>query len=309
MTDCAKQAVQAERVDEWAAQVAKTFARFEIGVLESRSFVGRAATQRRLSLQVTRVAAAGQRAVRDPWSIRHFPSDQLFLITQLRGTCTVESVGDTAILHPGDSLLVDPEYFYALNFDTLSRQLCVHVPRWEFVERAGKEVISACGSVVRRSGGSARVLQAASEALLCDVDEEETVDIFLDVLSRAARGCLRDHKSAPSSARRLTKLHDFIGLHFREEGLNPRAAADELGCSVRNVHKLCLSSGRSFGRMVLAARLNAARSALVHVVPDERISSIAFESGFSDISHFCRSFKSEFGMSPKQFRSNWDAQR
>jgi AraC-like DNA-binding protein len=32
------------------------------------------------------------------------------------------------------------------------------------------------------------------------------------------------------------------------------------------------------------------------------ISQIVFESGFEDISHFSRSFKTKFGISPTQFR-------
>jgi AraC-like DNA-binding protein len=35
----------------------------------------------------------------------------------------------------------------------------------------------------------------------------------------------------------------------------------------------------------------------------ERITDIAFESGFEDLSNFVRSFRAEFGMSPRAYRA------
>lgn len=56
----------------------------------------------------------------------------------------------------------------------------------------------------------------------------------------------------------------------------------------------------TFATYVLRIRLQKAADAL-HDTPDLPISHIAYQSGFSDVSHFNRMFKREFGLSPKRY--------
>ena len=57
----------------------------------------------------------------------------------------------------------------------------------------------------------------------------------------------------------------------------------------------------TFAAYVLSLRLQRA-TALLRETPATPISQIAYQSGFSDISHFNRMFKREFGLSPREFR-------
>jgi AraC-like DNA-binding protein len=71
--------------------------------------------------------------------------------------------------------------------------------------------------------------------------------------------------------------------------------------SARYVQRLFETDGGSFTAYVLDARLQAARRLLV-AEPARKISAIAYETGFSDVSWFNRVFRKRFGVPPSALR-------
>ena len=99
-------------------------------------------------------------------------------------------------------------------------------------------------------------------------------------------------------AARQSIVLDIIRRCAGEPGLDPAGVAKQLGMSVRYLHRLLEPTGRTFSQHLLGQRLERALAALHN--PDSRlkIADIAFASGFSDISHFNRSFRRAFGDTP-----------
>lgn len=121
--------------------------------------------------------------------------------------------------------------------------------------------------------------------------------------SRAKRTfAFRRRMAPPTSATPPIIMAQLAGENFRDESLDPAAAAGALGCSVRYVHKVCHAHGTTFRRMLTETRLAAAAHALSSAADGKRISMVGYDSGFADFSHFCRLFKREFGVSPRVFR-------
>ncbi|GGN94140.1 response regulator [Saccharibacillus kuerlensis] len=60
--------------------------------------------------------------------------------------------------------------------------------------------------------------------------------------------------------------------------------------------------GRSFVEILTEVRVREASKRLLHT--DDKIASIAYEAGFSNIRHFNRVFKAETGRTPKEFRES-----
>ncbi|MFC7051023.1 hypothetical protein [Emcibacter nanhaiensis] len=54
------------------------------------------------------------------------------------------------------------------------------------------------------------------------------------------------------------RLHLYIGQNFRVDNITPSFAANALGCSLWNIHKICQNMGTTFGKLLLEARLSAA---------------------------------------------------
>jgi AraC-like DNA-binding protein len=105
------------------------------------------------------------------------------------------------------------------------------------------------------------------------------------------------------SAARQRVVLDHLAKHADEPDLDPARVAQRLGMSVRYLHRLLEPTGRSFSEHLLGKRLENAAAMLrdprfTHV----RIGDIAQKAGFSDNSHFNRSFRHAFGDTPLGLR-------
>jgi AraC-like DNA-binding protein len=75
------------------------------------------------------------------------------------------------------------------------------------------------------------------------------------------------------------------------------------GISVRTLHLRFARFGQTFGSWLLETRLNACSKALRDPLQLVRsISEIAYGYGFNNLSHFNKSFRARFGMSPGEWR-------
>ncbi len=108
--------------------------------------------------------------------------------------------------------------------------------------------------------------------------------------------------SAVMAARHNAAL-DYITIHFQEPGLSVQTVARCQGISPRYLQRLMASSGTSFTERLNELRLQRAFELLTGSdACRQRISDIALEVGFSDVSHFNRLFRIRFGDSPRGVR-------
>jgi len=125
-----------------------------------------------------------------------------------------------------------------------------------------------------------------------------------------AAGCSMDAEerevskiSAGHYARELTQ---FIDAHISDIELSPGMAAENLGISVRYVHKQFAMDGTTFGNYVTAKRLELISHDLVSPMGRQQpIFALAFRWGFNDLSTFIRSFKKRFGCTPREYRAKF----
>jgi AraC-like DNA-binding protein len=109
--------------------------------------------------------------------------------------------------------------------------------------------------------------------------------------------------SAVVAARRYA-VTDHITSHYQDPDLGVASVAQFLHISPRYLHRLLAGTGRSFTEHVTELRLQRAFTLLTDGHEGaRRISDIAFEVGFSDISHFNRLFRSRFGDTPTGVRA------
>jgi AraC-like DNA-binding protein len=109
--------------------------------------------------------------------------------------------------------------------------------------------------------------------------------------------------SAVVAARHSAALNHIVG-HFQDPELSLEEVARCQGISPRYLQHLMTSLGTSFTERVNELRLQRAFALLIEPPGSaRRISDIALEVGFSDISHFNRLFRTRFGVSPRGVRS------
>jgi AraC-like DNA-binding protein len=86
--------------------------------------------------------------------------------------------------------------------------------------------------------------------------------------------------------------------------LSVATLADRHACTPRSLQRLFEAEGTTFTDYVLAERLAWAHLLLSDPGRDgDKISAIAYECGFGDISYFNRMFRRRFGVVPSEIRA------
>jgi AraC-like DNA-binding protein len=108
---------------------------------------------------------------------------------------------------------------------------------------------------------------------------------------------------AAAKAVRREALTREIAARAADPQLTLAALAKAHGISERYVQKLMGEAGTSFSDALLEARLARAHRELASPAHRaRRIADIAFGAGFSDLSHFNRSFRRRYGLTPGDVR-------
>jgi AraC-like DNA-binding protein len=135
---------------------------------------------------------------------------------------------------------------------------------------------------------------------------DAVVTHIYDLVALAVGECAPLGESSASAvvAARHSGVLDHIATHFQDPGLSLELVARCQGISSRYLQRLMTSSGSSFTGCVNELRLQRAFKLLTEPhTSTQRISDIALEVGFSDVSYFNRLFRTRFGNSPRGVRA------
>jgi AraC-like DNA-binding protein len=100
----------------------------------------------------------------------------------------------------------------------------------------------------------------------------------------------------------LQRLLDFMENHYADPNLSVELLSSELEMSRPQLYrKLHILTGLSVQEFIKSFRLKKAAAFLR--TGEQRISDVAYQTGFSDPQHFSKSFKNQFGISPSQYAS------
>ena len=129
--------------------------------------------------------------------------------------------------------------------------------------------------------------------------------IDLAVLAATARTSVGESSSSAVAAVHLTAASSTTSLRtFRIQSSACSRWRDAMRISPRYLQRLLQSAGTSFTAHVTELRLKQAFMLLTAQSEGKvRISDIALQSGFSDVSYFNRLFRSRFGGTPSDVRA------
>jgi len=236
-----------------------------------------------------------------------------YLNLKLAGRCRIQQGNREISLSPGQVGIFDSDRQFALLHDRgpQLRVASFWVPSEVLRERlpASFDVAAARVSddpvVGHLIVETARTL--ADGALRMTEDEgrrlfRALIELVAVSLSRRGRAGAAETESLADAT--MLALKRAIHRRLREPGLAVSDVADAVGISERYVHKLLARSGCSFTDYVIDNRLDgAARDLSNPAMTDRAIGAIAFDWGFSDLSHFTRRFKQRFGCRPRDWRA------
>jgi AraC family transcriptional regulator, positive regulator of tynA and feaB len=299
--------------DEFRASLQSVCGRFEVTPSGTRDTVrAHVCCETRAGLEMATIAKDVHSVRRTEADIRANPGEHVFLIVQEEGQTLMQQNGRTALMTPGDMILIDstcPSEF--TSFGKYMRHLSLHLDRREIVSRLGN--VPFCARSIRRDDRHAIALSAIiGSAFAPETSDRQSSflkDAIFGVLGAAfcendgGHPNLRAHPEI-STAQILENAMAFIDSRFTDGMMSPAVLAAELGVSLRNLQRAFAFAGMTPSDYLIWRRLERACLLL-----NERqkkgaktlVSTIAYESGFNDVSYFNRQFRRSFGCAPGQY--------
>ncbi|SNY72298.1 helix-turn-helix domain-containing protein [Paractinoplanes atraurantiacus] len=186
---------------------------------------------------------------------------------------TTPGVGARIFIFPGDAM----------------RPLVAGKPRLGRADSPAAQILMAHTTMVQRvaTGLGPAAAEAARNALI-ELAKGLVLDHFDD----------REPVFAPALAQAAKDLAD---AHLTDADLSPAAVADRLHVSVRTLQRAFAALDESFAGYIRRRRLEEAAAALTHPASRLSVSQAAAIWQFTDSSHFIRSFKKRFQVTPAEF--------
>jgi AraC family transcriptional regulator, positive regulator of tynA and feaB len=101
----------------------------------------------------------------------------------------------------------------------------------------------------------------------------------------------------------LKKIREVMRHNLSDPDLDCARIAAEVGLSVRQVHAVFSTSGKTLMRHIWEERLDRIAAELANpAIAYKPVSAIAFDWGFNEAAHFSRQFRARFGMPPSKYR-------
>jgi AraC-like DNA-binding protein len=230
----------------------------------------------------------------------------------LNGLSLVAGERGETTLRDGDAMLLSYSVSRTITRPDLVDHRVIRLPRAALAPLV-RNIDDAVLCRVPRGTGMLRLLKGYVDAVfgdpaLTNPQTRQLVVTQLCDLVAVTLGATRD-ATAMAEGRgirtaRLRAIKGDIEAHLANGDLSPGAVARRQQISDSYIRKLFESEGTSFSKFVLGRRLGRARRMLVDFRwADRSVASIAFDTGFGDLSYFNRAFKRHYGATPSEIRA------
>lgn len=256
---------------------------------------------------LSRVQAPKLRAVRTPELIRRNPVDHW--VVTIGNVRTVGQAGASRSLDiPARFPFIASLGHTVVSAREADERLQLYLPRDTFPE-LGPILEEA---EARPIGGPLGTLLADFMALLSQSASAVT-GAEMENLSHAVRGLLRaciipsvgveadPLTSTPLAVIRMQRVTRLVDDHLHDPSLGPGMICQLAGMSRSQLYRLLEGEG-GVGHFIQRRRLRRCCAELTRANEDRSVFAVAMRFGFHDPSSFSRSFKREFGTTPREFR-------
>ncbi|MFK4272759.1 helix-turn-helix domain-containing protein [Streptomyces milbemycinicus] len=295
-----------DRVAAWERTLSQVFVGLKVDVEPGRPWAGELTAERLGALQIATEEFGPGTILRSARSVTADHRTHILVRQQLDGTALLLQDGRTAELLPGRLAFHDARRPFRIVLPQRQRARILMMPRALLRLEEG-QLSALTATVVDEAGEGAAALLLP---LLCGlVDEvtratttrrEQLARVAAEILATVALEQVGRHP-APALWERITAS---VQARLGEPGLAPQDIADQHGISVRYLHRLFQLHGTTVNAWLRTRRLEAARRELAGPGAAHRsIAAVAARWGFTSPSHFSRTFRETYGMSPVQWRS------
>jgi len=238
-------------------------------------------------------------------------NDDLALIINRQGVITAAARGREVALQNGDGVLMNFGEITRFDRYSFGGSLSLRIPR-AVLAALVVDIDDAVMRLIPRHNQALRLLTGYAQTLLDDdaltapglhrlavAHIHDLVALALGANTEAA-GVAR---SRGTRAARLRAAKAYIIENSSRQQLSIGMLAAHLGVTERYVQRLFEIDGSTFSGFLLAQRLVRAHRMLTSPkFAQSPVSTIAYDVGFGDISHFNRCFRRRYGAAPRDIR-------
>jgi AraC-like DNA-binding protein len=291
-----------QRLSRWREEFARGLLRCEIEPVSNDPFHAEAKLRALPGLRTADCSGSAARFDRTS-AMAAEGDDSIGFVINLGKGATASQRGREVILRPGDAV---PILTHEPAILTSTHHLGVLVPRTALASRLNN-VDDTGMRMIPRGAESMRLLMSYMRMLHGRLDlgvpklREMVVSHVHDLVAVALTPSLSIGESGLSALTlaRLNVALGYMAAHFREPGLDVSTVARDQRISPRYLQRLIETTGTTFTAHVTELRLQRAFALLTEARDGaRRISDIALQTGFSDISHFNRLFRARFHDTP-----------
>lgn len=274
--------------------------------------VGGISAHKNDDLDVVMVDTNLQQIIRSQKNIRNDTEENYFLIIQQQGRALMAQGNLTAMLLPGDMILIDSRKESEFTFfGDQSKQISFHLPQYDMHERFNTQNIQPF-FLSNNDPTSIAIHAVIKKSFQKDVNSNQNhflKEAFLNLIGsflydRSHGIADRRNDDLGQGGSMIGQALEYIDHHFKNPGFCASDAADALNISIRQFQRGFKHLGSTPTKYIISKRLEYAKLRLENKLRNnskELISEIIYDSGFSDISYFNRSFQNTFGCSPSQY--------
>lgn len=308
---------ETERTEYWRAAASQAFVELDFTVTNPTTFRGEILVDRIGSVLVSRLTAGTHVAERTERHIARSNGAGFYKLSMpIRGRVNISQDGREAPLVPGDLAICDTSRPYRVSFDDTCQLLVLMFPHKDLrlPQPAMTEVTARRVSGRQGIGGLIAPLLkhlAAHVEDFADFAAPRLADNVVDLLATLYADRLGEvaRPAAPMQVM-LLRINGFIEEHLDDASLNPDAIAAACHISTGYLHKLFRASGSTVSKHIRERRLEQCRRDLLDPGQGARaVSTIGAHWGFVDAAHFSRTFKTAYGVSPREYRLGHEALR
>jgi AraC-like DNA-binding protein len=260
-------------------------------------------------MEVRSTACSGRRTSND---VAATEADYIQITLPLEGTERVW-LEQPHLLTPGSIMFGQHDRPMRFDFVGTVTKRTVLIPRTAIEEVAGR-TWSMPKSIQSAEMSSFRLLTAYISSLidlpgaLPPAMGVTARNALLELVVGAVRGQTAIGSSGTLAALRVS-VEAWIDRRLSANPAEPLVlgeAARDHNVSARTIHRAFSHDEGTFGEVVRRQRMNRARRELSS--PAVTVQAIAARWGYADTSHFCRVFKSRYGVTPSEFRASLQVQ-
>lgn len=299
-----------ERIDYWEEQCAEKVVGLRCSCLSESGLDARYHYFDFGSIKMIDIAGDEHFIERTPHLLRQREKDSAFLTVILDGKIFVNRAGQCLVAQKGDVVLYDTNQPYMHGFPTAARQVIFELPGHDFRARfrdwslrgllhfAGatnpSRIIPMALQDVLQRAQTSNWVEGKTGALL----EKQVWDVMETAYS-LTKGATR----SAYHAQMLQRVRKHIADNLGDPDLSPATIAETMGIGLRQLNRLFEGETCSLMAHIQSKRLEGARLDLMQPgACPASISDICYKWGFKSLSHFSRSFREQFGISPSQCR-------